>query len=140
MARDTWREGLLAAAPNADLVFLDPDNGIEIPSKPVGHKNSSKYVTWREIQQLWESGCSLVIYQHFPRKKRHAFTASMTSELRRRTGASLVEAFRTAHVLFLLAAQDRHQPAVRRAIAHALPPWEGQLEVMGFAEGRSLNG
>ncbi|MGH9380315.1 MAG: hypothetical protein ACRD2Z_06855 [Thermoanaerobaculia bacterium] len=42
LARDTWREGLLAAASKADLVFLDPDNGIEIPSKPVGRKNSSK--------------------------------------------------------------------------------------------------
>src|SRR5262245_4676456 len=27
--RDVWRQGLLSAARNADVVFVDPDNGIE---------------------------------------------------------------------------------------------------------------
>jgi hypothetical protein len=39
--RDAWRQGLLDAAHDADLVFLDPDNGIEVPSKPVGRKGST---------------------------------------------------------------------------------------------------
>jgi hypothetical protein len=43
--RDTWRRGLLEAARDVDWVFLDPDNGIEVPSKPIGRKGSSKYVT-----------------------------------------------------------------------------------------------
>jgi hypothetical protein len=30
--RDKWREGLLRCAQGVDLVFLDPDNGIEVPS------------------------------------------------------------------------------------------------------------
>ena len=47
--RDAWQQGLLGAAHDADLVFIDPDNGIEVPSKPVGRKGSSKYVTWGEI-------------------------------------------------------------------------------------------
>ena len=39
--RDAWRQGLLDAARDADLAFVDPDNGIEVRSKPVGRKGSS---------------------------------------------------------------------------------------------------
>src|SRR5262245_11004094 len=46
--RDVWRRGLFNAARDVELVFLDPDNGIEVPSKPMGRKGSSKYVTWQE--------------------------------------------------------------------------------------------
>ena len=43
--RDIWRAALCHTASTQDLVFLDPDKGIEVPSKPVGRKGSSKYVT-----------------------------------------------------------------------------------------------
>jgi hypothetical protein len=49
--RDAWRQGLFSAASDADLVFVDPDNGIEVASKPVGRKGSSKYVTWQETSR-----------------------------------------------------------------------------------------
>ena len=41
LERDGWRKDLLRAASGVDLVFLDPDNGIEVPSKPVGRKGST---------------------------------------------------------------------------------------------------
>jgi hypothetical protein len=46
-------------------VFVDPDNEIEVPSKPVGRKGSSKYVTWSEIKELWKLDCSILIYQRW---------------------------------------------------------------------------
>jgi len=133
LERDGWRKELLRAASGVDLVFLDPDNGIEVPSKPVGRKGSSKYVTWQEIQALWEGGCSLLIYQHFRREKRHAFTQRLVSELGRRTGACFTEAFRTPHVLFLLAAQDRHAQRFGEVVPLLSERWNSQIEVMGLA-------
>ena len=85
--RDAWRDDLLCKALGVDLVFLDPDNGIEVPSKPVGRMRSSKYVTWQEIRALWEEGCSLLIYQHFPRERRDKFLDRLASDARRHTGA-----------------------------------------------------
>ena len=41
-ARALWGERLVEFAAGADLVFLDPDNGFEIPSNPIGRKDSSK--------------------------------------------------------------------------------------------------
>jgi hypothetical protein len=133
LERDGWQKDLLRAASGVDLVFLDPDNGIEVPSKPVGRKGSSKYVTWQEIQALWQAGCSLLIYQHFRREARQAFTRRLVSELGRRTGACFTEAFRTPHVLFLLAAQDRHAQRFGEVVRTLSQRWNGQIEPMGLA-------
>jgi hypothetical protein len=126
--RDGWREGLLAAAQDAGLVFLDPDNGIEVRSKPIGRKGSSKYVAWRELQDLWNVGCSLLVYQHFRRKKREPFIQSLVIDLGDKcTGAHFIEAFRTPHVLFLLAAQDRHAARFQEAVPLISQQWNGQI-------------
>lgn len=138
--RDLWRKGLIEAASGMDLVFVDPDNGIEVPSMPVGRRGSSKYVTLLELQGVWEAGYSLLIYQHFRREPRDPFAAHMASEVRKKlTGAPFTQAFRTGHVLFLLAAQAKHEASFRKAILCSLPKWKGQIdqidqiEVMGLA-------
>jgi hypothetical protein len=129
--RDDWRQGLLRAATGADLVFLDPDNGIEVPSRPVGRRGSSKYVTWQEVEELWSAGYSLLLYQHFRREKRETFAQRLVSELGRRTGAQFTKAFRTPHVLFLLAAQDKHARQFRDATALLSARWNGQIRNCG---------
>jgi hypothetical protein len=129
-ARALWGERLVEFAAGADLVFLDPDNGFEIPSKPIGWKNSSKYVAWYEIERLWKAGSSVLVYQHYCLQPHDAFTARIAAELRRRTGASIVEAFRTANVVFLLAAQRHHSTVFEEAIACHLPQWQGQVDVV----------
>lgn len=133
LGRDAWREGLFAAAKDVDLVFLDPDNGVEVPSKPVGHIGSSKHVTWDEVAGLWGLGCSVLIYQHFPREPRGVFARRIVGTLREMTGARLVEAFETAHVLFLLALQDSHAPMFDRAAVLLADRWAGEIRPMGFA-------
>lgn len=134
LERDAWRNDLIRAASGIDLVFFDPDNGIEVPSKPMGRKGSSKYVRWQEIRALWKAGCSLLIYQHFRREAREAFTQGLLSELGRRTGANFTVAFRTPHVLFLLAVQDRHAQRLAEVIPLLSDRWNGQIEATGRAK------
>ncbi len=136
--RGTWRQGLFDAARNVDLAFVDPDNGIEVPSKPVGRKGSSKYVAWDEIEVLWAAGCSVLIYQHFRRERRQAFAERMLSELRRRTGTGFTEAFRTPHVLFMLAVQVRHEHGARAALSLLEQRWGGQIELVGRLTSRCI--
>ena len=133
--RETWFSDLLARARDADLTFLDPDNGIEVGSTPIGRRNSSKYVAWSEIKDLWRSDCSILIYQHFPRKPRDVFALGLVRELQVCTGARFVEAFLTPHVLFLLAAQERHQKIVRDSIVLLRQRWPAdQIRPMGLAD------
>jgi hypothetical protein len=126
--REVWRSHLLEAASGKDLVFLDPDNGIEIPSRPIGRKSSSKYAAWSDIQSVWDLGCSVLVYQHFARRPREAFAQSLVDELHRHTNAPAVHALRTANVLFLLVTQPRHEAAVAEFLSTSLPAWYGQID------------
>ncbi len=82
-ARERWSQALSDAASGYDLVFLDPDNGLEVRSKPLGRAGSCKYVYWSEVERLWNQRSSLLIYQHFPRRKRSKFIPKLTAELAR---------------------------------------------------------
>ncbi|HYM13816.1 MAG TPA: hypothetical protein VEU62_23960 [Bryobacterales bacterium] len=106
-----------------DLVFFDPDTGLEIRSVSRGCKNSRRYLHWDEVCNTFTAGSSVLIYQHFIREKRAGYIARMTDELRDRTGAATVFSFRTPHVLFLLASQERHTAALRRRLAAIRAVW-----------------
>ena len=65
--RQQYFEKLWRKAQGTDLVFYDPDNGLEIKSVPRGRKRSSKYLYWDEVVESAGRGHSVLIYQHFPR-------------------------------------------------------------------------
>ena len=127
--RSTWFQSLLEQSQGRELIFLDPDNGLEVKSRPYGRKNSSKYLFWREVEALWASGKSLLIYQHFTREKRTHFIGRKSEELSHAAPNSLLEAFSTPRVVFFLALQPAHQrfyPAIVEAVQHR---WTGQIQV-----------
>lgn len=64
MKRDQWFENSLSTLSDCDLVFCDPDNGIETKSLSKAGKNSVKYVYTDEISKMVENGFSLAIYNH----------------------------------------------------------------------------
>jgi len=121
--RTAWFQELLFKANDADLVFLDPDNGIEVKSKPYGEKYSSKYLYWREISDLWEQGKSLLIYQHFCREERRLFIERLRGELQERAKGSFVSAFSTPHVVFFLVLQPEHQKNHNSIMANIENNW-----------------
>lgn len=108
---------------SVDLVFFDPDNGLEVRSVPVTRKDSSKYLYWCEIEKVFRLGCSIIIYQHFPREKRGPYIARMKSELKNRLRAAAVFAFRTSRVVFLLAAQKCHVRRIRQQVDNLRLVW-----------------
>ncbi len=110
-----------------DLLFVDPDNGIEVKSTPAGRKDSSKYVRWSEIADAHRAGQSVLVYQHFPRQARSRFTPATASELAKQTGASHVDTFSTSRVLFLLAGQEKHGEVLRDGIRTIREQWASQI-------------
>ena len=134
--RGAWAKKLERASSRSELVFLDPDTGLEVPSQPYGRKGSSKYLYWREVQQIWRTGASVLIYQHFPHEKRTTFISRIAKELRKKTSSSLVEAFSTPRVLFLLASQREHARDLQRAIGRAAERWKPQISLVGLPSAR----
>ena len=112
---------------STDLVFFDPDNGIEIPSCPAGRRNSSKYLLKSEIAATYNSGQSILIYQHFVREARDAFVDRLSAELSTLTCSAVVHCFSTAHVAFLLVPQTHHAAALAEAADRVSTIWDGQI-------------
>lgn len=61
--RDAWFAELHQTVRGADLVFLDPDNGLE------GESPSHKSVALHELTALRKKGRALVVYHHQTRRK-----------------------------------------------------------------------
>ena len=69
------------------LVFLDPDNGFEVPSMTA--RNGAKYIRYDElygIMSRMDDGSMAVVYQHLPRKDRDTYFIKIAQDIRRRVG------------------------------------------------------
>lgn len=116
--RQLWFKQASAALAETDLVFFDPDNGIEIGSVSKGRRNSSKYVYRDELAATYRAGHSLLVYQHFQRKERESFIRDVADDLRRVALDAEIWAIRTSHVVFMLVIQPRHRAALSAAAHH----------------------
>jgi len=129
--RGLYFKDFLCCAHSSELVFFDPDNGLEVPSKPYGTKDSSKYLYWKELKDTWTAGHSVLLYQHFRRKKgekREDFISNVAAELRAQTSVAQVVAFRTPFVVFFLLTQPEHRNLTGRA-ADVERVWGEQIRV-----------
>jgi hypothetical protein len=110
-----------------ELVFFDPDNGIEVASVACGAKNSSKYVYWQELTAAYAEGHSLLVYQHYPREKRSVFHDRIGREMSRKLPGATLYALTTSHVVFFLAVRPAHLAQVRQALVRIDAKWGGQV-------------
>ena len=62
--RTKWHEKALLATKNADLVFLDPDNGLETEKMSLKSIPSEKHVRRNELKDYYDRGQSVILYQH----------------------------------------------------------------------------
>ena len=65
--RDEWHENALDVCKDAELVFLDPDNGLM--EKPKFSKTAEKYVFPCEVAAYYKRGQNVVYYCHKGRRK-----------------------------------------------------------------------
>ncbi len=107
--RDQYFHKFFKFAAGADLVFFDPDNGLEVKSVPRGKRKSSKYIYWGEVEASYKSGHSILIYQHFPRKPRESFICGLVQQFKALEGIRSVISYCTFHVAFLLIPQPQHE-------------------------------
>ena len=121
---------LAQALRGCDLVFFDPDNGMEIPSKPRGKhrkKDSSKYLYWDELTSFVKSGSSALVYQHFPREKRSVFVPRIIDDIAEKTGVHSVVPLLTKHVAFFLAIRADHSRRITPLIEAVFSRWDPHI-------------
>jgi hypothetical protein len=102
------REGYFASLRTAlepgELIFFDPDNGVEVPSVRKGTRNSSKYIYWDELSSVLGDGRAICVYQHFPRRPREAFVAGLLDRLRALADEHIAFAVTSSWVAYLFCA------------------------------------
>lgn len=66
--RSAWHQQAMKKLSGADLVFMDPDNGLKV--KSVGKKSvrSIKYAFYEEVKDYIDAGKSVLVYNHRCRK------------------------------------------------------------------------
>ncbi len=89
------------------LLFLDPDNGLEVSS--MNSANGDKYVRYDEAKELFgrmDASSLLVIYQHLPRQNRKLFFQRLERKLTRNLGVEDVICISDNTIAFVVLARD----------------------------------
>lgn len=131
-ARQSYFRELLKFATGSQLVFFDPDNGLEVKSVPSGRKNSSKYLYWEEVKAAFERGHSLLIYQHFPRRPRAPFISQLVDKFRVATGVRNVLSYCTSYVVFFLVPQAAHEEHFKERSNVVVETWGQMISVRQY--------
>lgn len=87
-----------------DLVFFDPDNGIEVNS--TNSNNKHKYVLWKDIEMVYTSGKSVLVYQHYSRKKRDTFIQEKVENFKKYF-SSAIFVIKVRHSVYFLLSQNK---------------------------------
>jgi hypothetical protein len=117
----------------AQVLFVDPDNGLQIQSVGYGKRKSAKYLYWHEVKEAYERGHSLIIYQHFGRQRRDLFVKGVAGELSSRLAGSRVEAFLTANTVFFAAVRPEHLGMFQKATDLVRHRWKSEIRCAAHA-------
>jgi hypothetical protein len=130
LARDAWGQGKRRRLDRADVVFLDPDNGLG--------KGSLKHATFSEVQLLRRTGRTVVLISFPGRNLPHdVLMENLHDRLRSETGANAVITLRT-NVSVPSLKRPRYFVQRQRWFTVIDPERELVARAQGFAEALSL--
>ena len=123
-----WLGNVQRVLEEADLVFVDPDNGLEPARYNHGSVKSGKSVRLSEVRALARSGRCLIIYHHHTRRKGgHHSEIEHWADRLRKGGFRTVDALRarpvSPRVFFLLDAPAE----IRRRAEQIAADWKGLI-------------
>jgi hypothetical protein len=114
--RASYIDGRWRAAAGYDVLFFDPDNGIERGVRK-GRAGSHRYVYLDEIAETFARGQTPVVFQHFTREPRAEFLARTADRVRAATQAEEIVVASTPNVAYFAALRPEHRARVRGAFA-----------------------
>ncbi|MDB4984109.1 MAG: hypothetical protein JWM20_288 [Patescibacteria group bacterium] len=116
----------IKADKSSGVIFFDPDNGIEV--KSTNAKNLHKYVTWNDVKFVFDSGKSVLVYQHFSRMNRDKFIKGKLDEFAK-VFKSPVFVIRAKHSVYFLLTQKKHSLKVSKSLKIYESNWKGLITV-----------
>lgn len=117
--RTQWHQQALKELKGVDIIFVDPDNGLIVPSAE-GTLRENKYVFPSEIIDYYKQGSSVIYYQHKARK-RDSFYMNQQKQLMKSlelqgAGDLAMKFTKTSQRYYFFVLQSRHQEIVTEAM------------------------
>ncbi|MBT3191079.1 MAG: hypothetical protein HN341_00840 [Verrucomicrobia bacterium] len=128
-ARAQYFEGVQSGMSGVDLVFFDPDNGMEVRSKPKGRRDSAKYLYWDEVKRFSAAGKSLIVFQHFARVKRDSFTSDLRERFAAECDVPWVGVLVTSNVAYFVVPSPAHERTLKEACRSACRSWHPHMKL-----------
>lgn len=125
--REAWLEKMHESFEDRDLIFFDPDNGLETPAAPYGGKHSAKHLYYQEIGDAYRRGVSVMVFQYFDRPKRDQLTTQETKRLQEATRARIVLPYETETLTYFLIPHRRHASHLQDQGREITTTWRGQI-------------
>jgi hypothetical protein len=116
--RENWFEESLLRLKNADIIFLDPDNGIQTDKVRKTHIKAIKYVFKDEIKRYYELGKSLIIYNHRDRNPKSKYDKKITDLSIQINGIKVLRFKRVSVRDYIFLIQKDHQDLIYQTINH----------------------
>jgi hypothetical protein len=127
-ARQDYFRQLFQDLQPCQLLFFDPDNGLETKTTPRSARRSIQHIYWLEVVEAFhQHGHSLLIFQHFPRRSRENYLEERAQEFAARLGVERIEWFQTSQVVFFLAARPEHSAALQKAPEAVQAQWGAHM-------------
>ena len=127
-ARQVYFQQLFQALKACQVLFFDPDNGLETKTTPRGARRSIQHLYWAEaVEAFHRRGHSLLVFQHFPRRNHEVYLEERAQEFALQLGVERIEWFQTSQVVFFLAARPEHAAALHKVPAAVRAQWAPRI-------------
>ena len=133
--REEWHNNALSALAEANVVFLDPDNGLLVKSVGKGSGQSVKYAFYEEVESYIRRGQSVVVYNHRSRKDPQIYFEEIYSQLRdldairHKTIKVITFPRYSVRDYFMICASDEHCEKMQKALDELLQGIWGKKEM-----------
>jgi hypothetical protein len=135
--RRIWLQHALDATSCADIVFLDPDNGLECKTVGPHSRRGPKFAYLEEMVSFFERGQSLVVYHHLNRTKpgseQIAYRVNqLRDSLRLREAPFALAYHRGTARAFFVVPNSKDGEILSRRLKHLLAsPWSRHFDRQG---------
>ena len=127
--RSQWHKDALPILCNQEIVFLDPDNGLQVKSfKPFTSQKGNKYTTYQEAVDYYKQGATVIIYNHADHRKEDERKERFKQFKKiKETSSAKILCYKAGARYYLFLAQPEHRGEVQKAM-------EGMLKDKGWSK------
>lgn len=133
--RTIWHENALKMTKGKDVIFLDPDNGLETENMFLTGKATEKHVKWNEIKSYYDRGQTVVMYQHRPKIETKEKCVNRLVDFGKsflNAGKIFILEFpKFTNRYYVFYTQPKHQNTIEEVCKWMATHWNGMCESVG---------